>query len=35
MLLWLLSLLFWPFLIVWTLVGGGLSLPNGIDGVGW
>ncbi len=25
MILWL---LFWPFVILWTLVGGGVSLPN-------
>ena len=25
MILWL---LFWPFLILWTLIGGGFNLPN-------
>ena len=31
----ILWLLVWPFLILWTLVGGGFSLPNGIGGVPW
>ena len=32
MILWL---LLWPFVILWTLIGGGFSLPNGIGGNGW
>lgn len=32
MILWL---LLWPFIILWTLVGGGFGFPNGIDGNGW
>jgi len=24
----LLALIFWPFVILWTLVGGGFGLPN-------
>lgn len=33
--MFLLWLLLWPFLILWTLMGGGFSFPNGIDGNGW
>ena len=29
--MFLLWLLLWPFLILWTLLGGGFSLPNLID----
>ncbi len=29
--MFLLWLLFWPFVILWTLVGGGTSLPNLIN----
>ena len=32
MILWL---LLWPFVILWTLIGGGFNLPNGIDGNPW
>jgi hypothetical protein len=24
----LLALIFWPFVIFWTLIGGGVGLPN-------
>lgn len=33
--MFLLWLLLWPFLIVWTLVLGGVSFPNGIGSNGW